>query len=215
MKNFLLSQVRWSYWPWGDRWSIYSYTFCGMTMGIISVLFATVHSFLCIYWNNSIGKWGSACWYVHRKRIGCFGWWVSSFNWHEWCCGVLSVLNPFPAIFSCSWNIGNVHLDWYWCHHSAKRPHGQNGSIIRCALQSGALVNCVIEWTNNRLHHWSLFMADWLPYLVVQAIINLLYFCGMSGFVKDTFLQRYFSQVMKCQTTYIFSVSRHRDCTHC
>jgi hypothetical protein len=37
-------------------------------------------------------------------------------------------------------------------------------------------------------------MADWLPYLVVQAIINLLYFCGMSGFVKDTFLQRYFSQ---------------------
>jgi protein NDRG1 len=55
-------------------------------------------------------------------------------------------------------------------------------------------VNCVIEWTNNRLHHWSLFMADWLPCLVVQAIINLLYFCGMSGFVKDTFLQRYFSQ---------------------
>jgi protein NDRG1 len=25
-------------------------------------------------------------------------------------------------------------------------------------------------------------------------MINLLYFCGMSGFVKDTLLQRYFSQ---------------------
>jgi hypothetical protein len=31
-------------------------------------------------------------------------------------------------------------------------------------------------------------MADWLPYLVVQAIINMFYFYGMLSFVKDILL---------------------------
>jgi protein NDRG1 len=35
---------------------------------------------------------------------------------------------------------------------------------------------------------------SWTEWIYNKAIINLLYFCGMSGFVKDTFLQRYFSQ---------------------
>jgi hypothetical protein len=38
-------------------------------------------------------------------------------------------------------------------------------------------------------------MADWLASIVLQAMINFLYFCGMSGFVKDALLHRYFSQV--------------------
>ncbi|KAH8946570.1 hypothetical protein BDL97_12G102400 [Sphagnum fallax] len=35
---------------------------------------------------------------------------------------------------------------------------------------------------------------SWTEWIYNKAMINLLYFCGMSGFVKDTLLQRYFSQ---------------------
>ena len=31
----------------------------------------------------------------------------------------------------------------------------------------------------------------------LQALINLLYFCGMNGFVKDRLLQRYFSSEVR------------------
>ncbi|CAK9232303.1 unnamed protein product [Sphagnum troendelagicum] len=56
---------------------------------------------------------------------------------------------------------------------------------------------------------------SWTEWIYNKAIINLLYFCGMSGFVKDTFLQRYFSQ--EARTTpgagpdVIMTYRRHLD----
>ena len=35
--------------------------------------------------------------------------------------------------------------------------------------------------------------TSWTEWLTNQAMINLLYFCGMTGFVKERLLQRYFS----------------------
>jgi protein NDRG1 len=36
---------------------------------------------------------------------------------------------------------------------------------------------------------------SWTEWIYNKAMINFLYFCGMSGFVKDALLHRYFSQV--------------------
>ncbi|CAK9230833.1 unnamed protein product [Sphagnum tenellum] len=38
---------------------------------------------------------------------------------------------------------------------------------------------------------------SWTEWIYDKAMINLLYFCGMSSFVKDTLLQRYFSQEVR------------------
>ncbi len=50
---------------------------------------------------------------------------------------------------------------------------------------------------------------------MLQAVINLLYFCGMSSFVKDTLLQRYFSQVpTRLDCSFKLQVLRHSNFTH-
>lgn len=69
------------------------------------------------------------------------------------------------------------------------------------------------EWLHNQVHYqtyfhlcvnFSLVFADfreetltdhglWL----LQALINILYFCGMTGFVKEMLFQRYFSSDVK------------------
>jgi protein NDRG1 len=36
---------------------------------------------------------------------------------------------------------------------------------------------------------------SWTEWIYNKAMINFLYFCGMSGFIKDALLHRYFSQV--------------------
>lgn len=45
---------------------------------------------------------------------------------------------------------------------------------------------------------------SWTEWLYNKAMINLLYFCGMTGFVKETLLQRYFSPVSCLQIFYLF-----------
>jgi len=39
---------------------------------------------------------------------------------------------------------------------------------------------------------------SWTEWIYNKAMINFLYFCGMSGFVKDALLHRYFSQEVLC-----------------
>ena len=45
---------------------------------------------------------------------------------------------------------------------------------------------------------------SWTEWLYNKAMINLLYFCGMTGFVKETLLQRYFSPVSCLQISCLY-----------
>lgn len=45
-------------------------------------------------------------------------------------------------------------------------------------------------------------------------MINLLYFCGMTGFVKETLLQRYFSPVSCQENFYLYLEFVVRSCCH-
>lgn len=59
--------------------------------------------------------------------------------------------------------------------------------------------------------------TSWTEWLTNQAMINLLYFCGMTGFVKERLLQRYFSSEVRDAADsaegidVLMSIRRHMD----
>lgn len=64
--------------------------------------------------------------------------------------------------------------------------------------------------------------TSWTEWLQNQALINLMYFCGMNGFVKEMLLQRYFSADVKDATTtavggddVLKTIRRHMDDRRC